>query len=84
MKGTTSAARNSPWSGLSAGLSKVPSGGGGSAIVEFRAVKTGTLVRVDHAIFRAFNKGALGMITVTGTDDPRVYAQNKGLGMTAH
>jgi nitrite reductase (NO-forming) len=41
-------------------------------------------VLVDHSIFRAFNKGALGMLTVTGADDPRVYAQNKGLGMAAH
>ena len=33
VKGTTSAARKRPWSGLSGGLSKVPSGGGGSAMV---------------------------------------------------
>ena len=57
---------------------------GGSAIVEFRAEKAGTLVVVDHAIFRAFNKGALGMIKVVGADDAAVYAQVKGLPMAAH
>ena len=57
---------------------------GGAAIVEFRAEKPGNLVLVDHSIFRAFNKGALAMLTVTGEDDPRVYAQNKGLRMSAH
>jgi nitrite reductase (NO-forming) len=51
---------------------------GGSAIVEFRADKVSTLVLVDHAIFRAFNKGAIGMIKVEGEDDPRVFAPLKG------
>jgi nitrite reductase (NO-forming) len=57
---------------------------GGSAIVEFRAEKAGNLVVVDHAIFRAFNKGALGMIKVVGEDNPKVYAQIKGLPMAGH
>jgi nitrite reductase (NO-forming) len=57
---------------------------GGSAIVEFRAEKAGNLVLVDHAIFRAFNKGALGMIKVTGEDNPQVYTQLKGLPMAGH
>jgi nitrite reductase (NO-forming) len=57
---------------------------GGSAIVEFGLEKPGTLVLVDHSIFRAFNKGALGMIKVTGADDPKVYAQLKGMRMAAH
>ena len=57
---------------------------GGSAIVEFRAEKSGTLVLVDHAIFRAFNKGALAMIKVVGDDDAKVFAQLKGLPMSAH
>jgi nitrite reductase (NO-forming) len=55
---------------------------GGSGIVEFGVEKPGTLVLVDHSIFRAFNKGALAMMTVAG--DPRVYAQVKGLPMAAH
>ncbi|HVZ48928.1 MAG TPA: copper-containing nitrite reductase [Gemmatimonadaceae bacterium] len=45
---------------------------GGSAIVEFVTEKPGDYVLVDHAIFRAFNKGALGMLTVTGPDNPQV------------
>ena len=57
---------------------------GGSVIVEFGVEKPGTLVLVDHSIFRAFNKGALAMLAVTGKDDPRVYAQNKGLKMAGH
>jgi len=57
---------------------------GGSAIVEFRAEKVGTLVLVDHAIFRAFNKGAIGMIKVVGTDNKLVYNQIKGLPMGNH
>jgi nitrite reductase (NO-forming) len=57
---------------------------GGSAIVEFRAEKVGTLVLVDHAIFRAFNKGAIGMIKVTGEDNKAVYSQISGLPMAGH
>jgi nitrite reductase (NO-forming) len=57
---------------------------GGSVIVEFRAEKPGNLVIVDHSIFRAFNKGALGMIRISGDDDLAVYKQIKGLGMAAH
>ena len=57
---------------------------GGSAIVEFRTEKPGNLVIVDHAIFRAFNKGALGMIKVTGEDNPQVYTQLKRLPVAGH
>ncbi len=47
---------------------------GGSAIVEFRAEVPGNLIVVDHAIFRAFNKGALGMIKVAGKENPAVFS----------
>jgi nitrite reductase (NO-forming) len=57
---------------------------GGSAILEFRAEVPGTLVLVDHAIFRAFNKGALGMIKVAGDANPAVFKQIKGLGVSEH
>jgi nitrite reductase (NO-forming) len=53
---------------------------GGTAIVEFGAEKAGNLVMVDHAIFRAFNKGALGMIKINGKDDAKIFASVKGLG----
>lgn len=47
---------------------------GGSAIVDFQMEIPGTYILVDHSIFRAFNKGALGMIRVTGADDRIVYS----------
>lgn len=47
---------------------------GGSSIVEFKVDAPGTLVLVDHAIFRAFNKGALGMLKVEGDETPLVYS----------
>ncbi|HSU13803.1 MAG TPA: copper-containing nitrite reductase [Longimicrobium sp.] len=39
---------------------------GGSAIVEFRTETPGKLVMVDHALFRAFSKGAVGLMQVDG------------------
>src|SRR5690606_29000790 len=42
---------------------------GGATMVEFTVDVPGTFILVDHSIFRAFNKGALGMLDVTGPDD---------------
>ena len=47
---------------------------GGAAIVEFRLEVPGTFILVDHSIFRAFNKGALGMLRVEGDANPLVYS----------
>jgi len=47
---------------------------GGSAIVEFKLEVPGTFIMVDHALFRAFNKGALGMLKVDGPQDLLVYS----------
>jgi nitrite reductase (NO-forming) len=47
---------------------------GGSAIVEFKTEVPGTFIAVDHSIFRAFNKGALGMLKVNGSEDPVIYS----------
>ena len=47
---------------------------GGAAIVRFRVQVPGTYVMVDHSIFRAFNKGALGMLKVDGPDNKAVYS----------
>ena len=47
---------------------------GGSAMTEFRVEVPGTLIIVDHSIFRAFNKGALGMLKVDGDDNLAVYS----------
>jgi nitrite reductase (NO-forming) len=46
---------------------------GGSAMTEFKLEVPGTLIIVDHSIFRAFNKGALGMLKVGGEDNLAVY-----------
>jgi nitrite reductase (NO-forming) len=50
----------------------VPSGG--TAIVEYKLEVPGTLVLVDHSIFRAFNKGALGMMKVEGPENKLTYS----------
>ncbi|MFC3334079.1 copper-containing nitrite reductase [Flavobacterium palustre] len=47
---------------------------GGSAIVEFKVDVPGTFILVDHSIFRAFNKGALGMLKVEGDENKKVYS----------
>ncbi len=47
---------------------------GGSAIVEFHTEVPGTSIIVDHALFRAFNKGALGMIKTEGPENKLVYS----------
>jgi nitrite reductase (NO-forming) len=46
---------------------------GGSAMTEFRVEVPGSLVLVDHSIFRAFNKGALGILKVEGDENLAVY-----------
>lgn len=47
---------------------------GGAAIVEFKVDVPGTFILVDHSIFRAFNKGAIGMLKATGKEDLAVYS----------
>lgn len=47
---------------------------GGATVVEFKVDVPGTFIIVDHSIFRAFNKGALGMINVQGPDYPGIYS----------
>ena len=47
---------------------------GGAAIVEFKVDVPGTFIIVDHSIFRAFNKGALGMLKVEGEENTRIYS----------
>ncbi len=54
---------------------------GGSTIVEFAAENAGNLVLVDHSIFRAFNKGTLGLIAVNGAPDKKVFAAVKGMNV---
>jgi nitrite reductase (NO-forming) len=47
---------------------------GGSAIAEFKADVPGNFVLVDHSIFRAFHKGALGILKVDGEKKPEIYS----------
>jgi nitrite reductase (NO-forming) len=47
---------------------------GGAAIVEFTVQVPGTYVLVDHALFRAFNKGAIAMLKVEGPEQKAIYS----------
>jgi len=47
---------------------------GGATIVEFEVEVPGNFLLVDHAIFRAFNKGALGVLAVAGAEDSMIYS----------
>jgi nitrite reductase (NO-forming) len=46
---------------------------GGAAMLEFKVEVPGTYVLVDHALFRSFNKGTLGMLKVDGPQNQIVY-----------
>jgi nitrite reductase (NO-forming) len=47
---------------------------GGSAIVEFKVDVPGTYAIVDHSLFRAFNKGAVGQLIVEGPPMKEIYS----------
>lgn len=47
---------------------------GGAVTVEFHTEVPGNYVLVDHAIFRAFNKGALAILEVKGEQQPDIYS----------
>lgn len=47
---------------------------GGSAIVEFKVQVPGEYVLVDHSVFRAFHKGALGLLEVSGPENKTIYS----------
>lgn len=46
---------------------------GGAVMVDFKVDVPGNLILVDHSLFRAFNKGAIGMIKVDGKPNSRIY-----------
>lgn len=54
---------------------------GGASIVEFKVDVPGTFIIVDHSIFRAFNKGALGMLKVKGEENKQLYSGVKQEGI---
>ena len=47
---------------------------GGATAVEFKVDVPGTFILVDHSLTRAFNKGALGMLKVTGPENRVIYS----------
>ena len=55
---------------------------GGAAIIEFKVDIPGSYTLVDHSIFRAFNKGALGQLKVEGDENPEIMT--KKLSDTAY
>ncbi|ASK27910.1 copper-containing nitrite reductase [Neisseria chenwenguii] len=55
---------------------------GGAAIIEFKVDIPGSYTLVDHSIFRAFNKGALGQLKVEGEENPEIMT--KKLSDTAY
>lgn len=50
---------------------------GGAAITEMKVDVPGELILVDHAIFRAFNKGTLAKIEVSGQENETIYSGEK-------
>ncbi len=46
---------------------------GGAAIVEFRVNVPGRYLMVDHSLFRALEKGALGSLIANGPDRPEIF-----------
>jgi nitrite reductase (NO-forming) len=51
---------------------------GGAATVEFHTEVPGNYVLVDHSIFRAFNKGAVAILEVSGDARPDIYSGKQG------
>jgi nitrite reductase (NO-forming) len=47
---------------------------GGAAFLDFKLDVPGNFIMVDHSIFRAFNKGALGLIAVAGDENKTIYS----------
>jgi nitrite reductase (NO-forming) len=47
---------------------------GGAAMVEFKADVPGDYTLVDHSMFRAFNKGAMGQLKVEGRQNDLIFS----------
>ena len=60
---------NAPLRGIQTTL--VPAGGG--TVVELIAQVPMTIVLVDHALARAFDKGAIGQIVINGDPNPEIF-----------
>ncbi len=51
---------------------------GGAAMIELKTLVPGTFLLVDHSITRAFMKGALGQLIVSGPAAPELYRKISG------
>jgi len=51
----------------------IPAGGG--TVVDLEAQVPQTVLLVDHALSRAFDKGAIGHIVITGEEDPEIFEE---------
>lgn len=60
----------------------VPPGSG--TIVEFKFDVPGRYILVDHAIFRAIDKGAVGIIDVEGPQNPEIFASTSATSTAGH
>lgn len=47
---------------------------GGAAMMDFHMEVPGSYVLVDHSLFRAFNKGALGILKAEGPENKAIYS----------
>lgn len=60
----------------------VPAGGG--TVVEMVGYVPSTIVLVDHALGRAFDKGAIGQVVISGEENPEIYAAVGADGTPTH
>ena len=56
---------------------------GGATVTELVGVVPSTIILVDHALSRAFYKGAIGMVVVDGDVDPEIFEVVAAGGATA-
>lgn len=48
---------------------------GGGVVVELIGQVPSTIVLVDHALARAFDKGAIGLVVVSGAEQPEIFEE---------
>lgn len=61
--------------GQGIGSTLVPAGGG--TVADFTVDVPGTYILVDHSLFRAMHKGAMGTIIAEGPDAPEIFEVKK-------
>ena len=55
---------------------------GGGTVVELEGLVPSTIILVDHALSRAFYKGAIGLINVEGEANPELFSVSKAAAPT--